>query len=92
MKYRIQTHLDRELWQEIEAAAKAKGISINNEVRERLGASLQNDNPDLLVKNVEAVLREFNPTLDWSDVARAIVSMIPPDRLPEPKPLKKHNN
>lgn len=80
---RIQVHVDRRIGEAIENAAARKGRSFNNEVKLRLAASLADDNPDLLAEHVANCLRELCPPgKDYDTIARAIVSMVPVDRLP----------
>jgi hypothetical protein len=79
---RIQVHVDDRLGEHLARLAASKGISLNNEVRQRLGASLARDNAELLVQHIAESLRAHGATGDTTTTARAIVALVQTDKQP----------
>ncbi len=89
----IQVHVDDELGRFLDDVARGKGISLSNEVGQRLGASLRtSDDAELLVEHIAKALCSAyllgGPISDWRDLieykwrewlptARAILSYLP---------------
>jgi cell division protein FtsB len=89
---RIQVHVSPQLGQALESAAKAKGITLNNEVKLRLGLSMltRNEKPELMVEQIARTLYHVSqPGVDWEQCreaytrqARAALSFVPPNEQP----------
>ncbi len=83
---RINVHFQGGTGEFLQREADRKGISLSNEVKQRLAAACYDDRAEETVEHIARSLQHHNggTFADWLPTARAIVSGVPPTKQPYP--------